>query len=295
LLEQFAKHLPPGLARFAKRYIVFPRYAIQAAKCRRGYLAKGEEYRHRVLFIAGLPKSGTTWMKKMLCAYPGFHEILIPDVASYELLYGDSHSYELPLDIFHRLNGKLVVTKMHIPGSVHNLRLFEESNIRHLVLYRDPRDVAISHYFYVRQTPWHPEFPIYRCLSVEAALMVFADRSAEEFAEWVRKWETNAHPRLSLIVRYEDLLQDTEGVMTEVARHFGLDSSKSNIRGIVNQYSFERLSRGRQRGEGNAKSFFRKGVRGDWKNYFTREIKEVFKERIGDFLIDHEYVISEEW
>ncbi len=33
-------------------------------------------------------------------------------------------------------------------------------------------------------------------------------------------------------------------------------------------------------------SFFRKGVAGDWRNQFTPELKDLYRERIGDFLIE---------
>lgn len=60
-LEMFARRaLPPTAARLAKRFAVWPRYWLQARACRRGYERFGERYPQTVLFIAGLPKSGTT-------------------------------------------------------------------------------------------------------------------------------------------------------------------------------------------------------------------------------------------
>jgi hypothetical protein len=40
---------------------------------------------------------------------------------------------------------------------------------------------------------------------------------------------------------------------------------------------------------------FRKGIAGDWKNYFTPELKETYKESIGKFLIEFGYERDLSW
>jgi hypothetical protein len=296
MLKQIAKfYTSPYVAQGLKRVGVYPRYFLQRRKCRQGFSKFEEQYSQDVLFIAGLPKSGTTWLKKMLTSYPGFHDLLIPDVASYELAHGGSHDYELPDDIFSRFDNMLVVTKMHVHGSPHNAKLLHDAGVKYVVLYRDLRDVAVSHYFYVRQTPWHPEYPIYKDLSVQEGLATFADRLLLPFVDWIRSWHQNRDPELSLELRYEEMLADTVGVMTRVAEHFGLDSSPETVTEIVKAHSFENLSGGRGRGEESENSFFRRGKSGDWKNHFTPELMEKHKELIGDFLIEFDYEQDYNW
>ena len=101
--EKLAKnHLPAPLARAVKRVGVYPRYLAQRKRCRAGFLAHGDRYPQKLLFVAGLPKSGTTWLERMLSDFPGFSDLLIPDVASFELRTGGSHDYELPDNLFSR-------------------------------------------------------------------------------------------------------------------------------------------------------------------------------------------------
>jgi hypothetical protein len=174
----------------------------------------------------------------------------------------------------------LVVTKMHVHGSSHNAKLLHDAGVKYVVLYRDLRDVAVSHYFYVRQTPWHPEYSIYKDLSVQEGLATFADRLLLPFADWIRSWHQNRDPELSLELRYEELLADTVSVMTRVAEHFELDSSPETVKPIVEAHSFENLSGGRSQGEGSENSFFRKGKSGDWMCQFTPELKERLQDMI---------------
>ena len=295
-LEGLARsHLPPRLARMAKRIGVYPRYVVQARACREGFRQLGHLYPQKVLFIAGLPKSGTTWLKKMIASYPGFHELLISDVAAYELATGGSHDYDLPTDIFSRLEDMLVVTKMHVHGSQHNVELLRAAGVSYVVLYRDLRDVAVSHLFYVQRTPWHPEHSVYVNLSVPEGLMAFAERTLLAYRDWVRSWHENRDPKASLELRYEQMLADPMATMTRVAEHFELDSSPDRIRDIVDTHSFHRLSRGRSPGQESSGSFFRKGVAGDWTNHFTPKLKQIYRELIGDFLIEFGWEQDDSW
>lgn len=288
-LESLAMRLPPPIARTAKRLVVYPRYRAQVKACRRGYAEFGDRYPQKVLFIAGLPKSGTTWLEKMVASNPGFHDLLIPSVTAYELARGGSHDYELPTDMFSRFDKMLVVTKMHVRGSPHNLTVLASAGVRYVALYRDLRDVAISHIFYVRRTPWHPEFPLYARCSLQEGLSLFAQRTLPSFADWIRSWHESDDSELRLIVRYEDMLDDAHAAMTQVARHFQLDDSAKAISAIVDAHTFHRLTGGRIQGQQDSKSFLRKGIAGDWKNYFTPELSQLYKRKLGSFLTEYGY------
>lgn len=89
-------HFPAPLARYARRLGVFPRYLVQRQVCHHGYIKFGAAYPQKILFIAGLPKSGTTWVAKMVSSYPGFGEILILDQTLYDLATDGSHDYDIP-------------------------------------------------------------------------------------------------------------------------------------------------------------------------------------------------------
>ncbi|MCA9937737.1 MAG: sulfotransferase domain-containing protein [Anaerolineales bacterium] len=293
-LERLAqRYLPPPLARGAKQVAVYPRYWWQARKCRHSYQQFHHHYPQPILFVAGLPKSGTTWLERMLASYPGFHPLLIPEAAAYELRHGGSDDYDLPPNFFHRFRQMLVLTKMHVHGSPHNARLLQNAGLKYVVLYRDLRDVAVSYTFYVRQTPWHPDYPHYRALTVAEGLARFARERLPAYANWVRSWQANGDPQLCLFIRYEDMLVDTPGVMRQVADHFGLDAGNATISAIVNQHQFARL---RQRAETTAQTgFYRKGISGDWQNCFTPDLVANFKSQIGEFLITLGYEPDLSW
>jgi hypothetical protein len=156
-------------------------------------------------------------------------------------------------------------------------------------------DVAISLYFYIRQLPWHPEYPVYSGLTPAEGLARLAERTLPAYAAWVHSWHQNRDPDASLIVRYEQMLANPEEVMTPIAKHFALDSSPETICRIVQQHSFQRLSGGRSQGQQDARSFFRKGVAGDWRNHLSPELKRAYKAVIGQFLVEYGFEQDDAW
>ena len=75
----------------------------------------------------------------------------------------------------------------------------------------------------------------------------------------------------------------------------GVDTDERKVEHSVSSASFEKLSRGRQRGQEDPSSFYRKGVAGDWRNYFSEEDRRVFKEEAGELLIRLGYEEDLDW
>lgn len=288
-------YLPASAARTARRMLSHLRYEKQLAACRAGFEKHGEQYPHPTLFVAGLPKSGTTWMEKMLCSYVGYSEIMLPEAVHYEVLNGGSHDFEMPENTFARLRGALAVLKLHVHGSPHNAKQLQKADLPYLIMYRDIRDVAVSHYFYVRRTPWHPEHDEYRQFNIEEGLLHFGRTLLPAYVRWIRSWEENRDPEKSLVIRYEDLLKHTVQVFANVASLFGLDDSPSTVQAIVDAHSFKNMSGGRKQGQKSNSSFYRKGVSGDWKNHFTDPVAQLFIEQGGRFWIEHDYETNHNW
>jgi Sulfotransferase domain len=96
-------------------------------------------------------------------------------------------------------------------------------------------------------------------------------------------------------VRYEDLLERPHEEVARLAGFLGADNREKAVRQAVDSASFEKLSKGRERGQEDTSSFFRKGVAGDWANYFTERDKEIYKEEAGDLLIRLGYERDLDW
>lgn len=98
-----------------------------------------------------------------------------------------------------------------------------------------------------------------------------------------------------LSIRYEDLRADTPGVTKKILAHLGLRDDEEIIRQVNNAASFKRLSSGREEGTEDPTSRVRKGMSGDWRNYFTRRDAELFAGVANDMLLIHGYEDDPEW
>lgn len=96
-------------------------------------------------------------------------------------------------------------------------------------------------------------------------------------------------------VRYEDLLERPNEEVARLLGFLGVDTDEGLVERCVSQASFERLSRGRERGEEDPTSFYRKGVAGDWKNAFNARDRQVYKEEAGELLIRLGYESDDGW
>jgi hypothetical protein len=65
--------------------------------------------------------------------------------------------------------------------------------------------------------------------------------------------------------------------------------------GIVHEREFSRLSGGRQKGQTDPASHYRRGVHGDWLNHFSLEHLQYFKERYGDLVVQYGYESDPDW
>ena len=98
-----------------------------------------------------------------------------------------------------------------------------------------------------------------------------------------------------LSIRYEDLKADTPGVTKKMLAHLGLWHDEETVRQVTDATSFARLTGGREAGTEDPTSYFRKGMPGDWRTYFTRRDAKLFAEAANDMLLAQRYEQDPEW
>lgn len=98
----------------------------------------------------------------------------------------------------------------------------------------------------------------------------------------------------SLLIRYEDLIKDETGIFEQIVDHCEIPVSRERLHEIIRYNRFETVT-GRQPGQENIEAHQRKGIAGDWRNYFSDAIKQKFKARFGDVLIKTGYEQDLNW
>ena len=162
--------------------------------------------------------------------------------------------------------------------------IYPEARIVHII--RDGRDGALSAAHHSRNFG-----RMNRGERTERDGSIFTETQIRKLAaDWAARVgrTVNDGPRLFgdryAEVRYEDLLTHPEEEMERLLRFLRVASDERSVRRCVGSATFEKLSKGRTRGEEDPSSFFRKGVAGDWRNAFTDRDRRVFEREAGDLL-----------
>jgi lipopolysaccharide transport system ATP-binding protein len=175
------------------------------------------------------------------------------------------------------------------------LSLPEQSSA--FVVIRDLRDTLVSGYFSWRYSHRIEWFPMEKCrrvlnqLSEEEGLLYMFDEFLPKAALMQRTWlESGAR-----CWKLEDFTTDAAGNMKEVLEDLEIAVDQPFLEEIVGRNSFCNLSGGRQAGQEDLESHYRKGVAGDWKAHFTPGIKARFKHLYNDLLIQAGYESNSDW
>lgn len=177
-----------------------------------------------------------------------------------------------------------------------------------VVVWRDPRDIVVSFYHYAlfQNERNHPSFVArYRKALGECEYgdvrgnlphfirLLFESPVSPSFSfnQFFEQWWNS---RRVIHCMYECFLADPSGSLASVVNALGYDCEEERIAAAVEEYSFQKQS-GRAVGSEDKNSYLRKGVRGDWENYFSSESKDVFKSFIGSRLKQMGYVSDDNW
>lgn len=241
---------------------------------------------HRNLFITAMPKSGSTWLAKMVASIPGYRQ-WIPT-------YITETDHTLRPESLRRPPLGYTVTKLHCRPTPEHVNLLNGLQRPYVILFRDLRDAAVSGYFYLHGVYPHESAAPYRTLGVEEGIARWLDEKLADRIEWVDGWLRGHDPKWGLVVRYEELRRDPLSALHGICDHYELNLTDARLRRIVQQHSFERAT-GRKPGTQAAASFNRKGIAGDWVNHFTPALKERFKAIAGDALVRFGYEGGHDW
>lgn len=231
------------------------------------------------LFIVNeYPKSGGTWVGQML-----------------------SHALDIPFPRNCFPGFQPCIMHGHFKSS------FGMKNVT--IVWRDGRDMMVSWYhhclFKYKAGNSSLVNKVTRALSIEDPNNVI--KNLPRFLEY--SFSGKLYPRYSwpvfvrqwygrpdtVYVRYEDLRLNTVAELQRVVKELsGKTISTAHASEIVEEFSFIRQT-GRNPGEESKENFLRKGLVGDWRNYFCPESCEIFEHYAGDILIQLGYEKDNSW
>lgn len=260
----------------------------------------------RYVCVGGYPKSGTTWISQLVGQALGFRvprDTLLPLLRGCVVHHHWGHEPALDRSIYVVRDGRDVMASEFVAMMNAAERLRERgarfgrlTSIERALVHRIGRNARLQQRFdrvFGRAfDPWDVErnFPRFVEENLREPFSEVADHPWHRHVEgWLRHgWETT-------VVRYEDMLADPQATLDAALRGAtGRSVGSGALRAAVDRFSFERVS-GRPRGTEDRSAFARKGVDGDWTNWFDRETGRRFDETAGDLLVSLGYAEDRRW
>jgi len=233
------------------------------------------------ILVADYGRSGQGWLSYMLC-----YILNATFIEPYDMLKGVKYSTSNV--ILEYTQGRLVGrkhTRYSLVVKTHNLPAVN-FNLTNKVIYltRDPRDVAVSRYF-MDITNMKGTINEGPQLIVQRGLKAFLKNHVLRikifsFLLTAVKWRKHVLGWQSIPcfhVKYEDISQSTEKVLSDLLNYLVEPADPKIIKEAVEIFSFENVAK-RKRGQENILNpEFRKGIVGDHKNHMRWFHKLVFK------------------
>ena len=169
--------------------------------------------------------------------------------------------------------------KTHSPYNMMAGGLPHTSPAKYIYIARNPKDVAVSYYYHMRMFiilkysgTWDEFYQLYKSGKVY-------------FGSWfdhVLEWWKHRDAENILFLKYENMKKDHRGVVKKMAEFMGYNLEEEVIDTIVEKSTFQSMRDNPATNldkiempvaavKPDAQPFLRKGIVGDWRNYFTPE------------------------
>ena len=247
------------------------------------------------IIIVGYPKSGNTWVTRLVAELVG-----CPVVG-----FLDSDHNEIAREGLHRKSDYQCFKSHH---QLHELRSIKTNIKKIIYVVRDPRDIAISgsRYFHFKRWPVLINF-IYTFPKGEGIYNLFLKRfimpsgyrinrmvhaviyGSKEIHRWIRiSWASHLKPYMEeqcFFVKYEDLLDEPERECKRIITFLGLERDERQIREAIEKQSFHNKKAEFFKNNESAKANFMKvGKKEQWRKVLSKTQKKMFREMLTDEL-----------
>lgn len=241
----------------------------------------------RFVYLASYPRSGNTWMINSLnMLYSGIRSEARSSHELYPFIYYYTNYFYIKTETEVDAS-RLLIIKTHDTHDVYR-RFYPPQKC--LYIYRDGRDVLLSYYLYTKMCSDPTKIKYGRVgTRQDPTALTTADVNydATEFTAFIKahalEWANHLTGWLEdssiFSLKYEDLHSRFSNTLTDIVEYIGIENTVT-----VSEVEKEYVGKFRGHLLNDNRSFFRRGIIGDWQNYYTKEQENIFLNLAGTTL-----------
>ncbi|WP_349410291.1 sulfotransferase domain-containing protein [Pseudalkalibacillus sp. SCS-8] len=247
-------------------------------------------------FMNSIPKSGTHLLKQILMGIPGMQHH--PDKG----IFGHFHTQPPKQLNWIRTLDHNEFANGHLYYSPEWEAFFNELNMKQIFIFRDPRDVIVSYAYFIPKLEIHPLYPTFNQPGfTHRDRLKFLIEGGDPITSTkyeqpdVNKWFTSFSDWMDrkniFTVRFEDLTTSNVKkyqVLHKMVKFLWDDQPVPYTRPVM-------VGKMALNIKPESSPTFRKGKSGGWREEFDEELKQLFKEKAGQLLIDLGYEKDLDW
>ncbi|KAM4693520.1 sulfotransferase 6B1-like isoform 2-T2 [Discoglossus pictus] len=149
---------------------------------------------------------------------------------------------------------------------------FFDKKVKMLVLFRNPKDTAVSLFHFYNNNPMLPT-----CSSWDEFFQDFMSGKVcwGSYFDHAIAWDKHMDDEGVFVITFEEMKQDLEGAIKKISDFFGFSLTQDQVQEIADKGTFKSMKEKSKESHGEfGQILFRKGDVGDWKNHFSESQSE---------------------
>ncbi|XP_067048554.1 amine sulfotransferase-like isoform X1 [Acropora muricata] len=239
------------------------------------------------VFVVSYPKSGTTWTQEIVWQIHNEGKVRKENIGRrVPFLEFATVEYTTKPDFESLPSPRLI--KSHLTVDTIPKGSDESSRCKYIYVSRNPKDVCVSMFFFLKSKAGAytiKENAYNGPLEFFVNLFIQGDVLYSKWNDHVLSWWKHREDPNVLFLKYEEMQKDLPSHVRRIADFLQKPLSDEIIDRIAEQCTFKGMMRNQKtfkitEGDDEIGLILRKGVVGDWKNYFTPEMNERFEKEV---------------
>jgi hypothetical protein len=263
-------------------------------------------YRTDDIITTAYPKTGNVWLEHIILSilskdlkiklHPEYWNTYNKDTdyGKFSLNYLSALEYskyklleppmvEEKLEDFNTYKHRRLVKAILPYNGIYNPEIIDNicKNQKRIIIQRNPVDSFISSFFFFTNSIRKTNISMKFWLNAWLQGYTYYGSYFEYYNDWDKIYKK--YPDQILWLNYEDLKDDLSGGIKKISEFIDVELTEKELEKITFECTFNNMKKTCTDNDPNYNNHLRKGIIGDWKNYFDQEMLDKFNKKLVEY------------